>query len=167
MTFVIIGGGFDLSVGSTVALAGCVAAMVMVQFGIAADPAVQGKFRNTIKDDPVKESNKKGYVTFAQTSAPNSRSTQIFINFADNSRLDRGGFAPFGEVVTGMPAVDKINAQYGEQPDQELIQKQGNAYLGKEFPRLDYVRKATIVASPAKPAAAKKAPAKPAPAVKK
>jgi peptidyl-prolyl cis-trans isomerase A (cyclophilin A) len=116
----------------------------MVQFGINADPTVQAKFRDTIKDDPVKESNKKGYVTFAQTSAPNSRSTQIFINFKDNAFLDSQGFAPIGQIVSGMDVVDKINAEYREQPNQNEIRASGNAYLTKEFPKLDYVKTATV-----------------------
>jgi peptidyl-prolyl cis-trans isomerase A (cyclophilin A) len=116
----------------------------MVQFGINADPAVQSKFRNTIKDDPVKESNKKGYVTFAQTSAPNSRSTQIFVNYKDNSFLDSQRFAPFGQVVSGMDNVEKITPQYGEKPNQGSIQSEGNKYLNAQFPKLDYVKKATI-----------------------
>ena len=99
-----------------------------------------------IQDDPVKESNKRGYVTFAQTRAPNSRTTQVFINFADNSRLDPQGFAPFGVVLSGMEVVDKINPQYGGAPSEEQprIQSQGNAFLNKAFPKLDYVNKATI-----------------------
>jgi len=116
----------------------------MVQFGINADPSVQAKWRTSIKDDPVKESNKRGYVTFAQTSAPNSRSTQIFVNFKDNSFLDSQRFAPFGQVTSGMENVDKINAEYGEKPNQGSIQSQGNAYLKAQFPKLDYVKKATI-----------------------
>ena len=116
----------------------------MVQFGINADPAVQAKFKNSIQDDPVKESNKKGYVTFAQTSAPNSRSTQIFVNYKDNAFLDGQRFAPFGRVTSGMEAVDKINSEAGEKPNQGAIQSQGNAYLKKEFPKLDYVKTATI-----------------------
>jgi len=116
----------------------------MVQFGINADPAVQKKFAATIKDDQVKQSNKKGYVTFAQTSAPNSRSTQIFINYKDNSFLDSQRFAPFGEVTSGMDAVEKITDQYGEKPNQGAIQSQGNVYLKAQFPKLDYVKKATI-----------------------
>ena len=116
----------------------------MVQFGIAADPAVQAKFKGTIKDDPVKESNKKGFVTFAQTSAPNSRSTQIFVNYKDNAFLDSQRFAPFGEVTSGMDAVEKINSDSGEKPNQGSIQAEGNAYLKKAFPKLDYVKKATI-----------------------
>ncbi len=116
----------------------------MVQFGIHGDPAVQTNWvNNRITDDPVKESNKRGYITFA-TSGPNSRTTQVFINFADNAGLDRQGFAPFGQVISGMEAVDKINAQYGQKPAQAQIQSQGNAYLNKDFPKLDYVKKATI-----------------------
>ena len=116
----------------------------MVQFGINADPAVQAKFKNTIQDDPVKESNKRGFVTFAQTSAPNSRSTQIFVNFKDNSFLDSQRFAPFGQVTSGMEAVDKITSEYGEKPNQGSIQSQGNTYLKASFPKLDFVKKATI-----------------------
>jgi peptidyl-prolyl cis-trans isomerase A (cyclophilin A) len=116
----------------------------MVQFGIAGDPAVQAKFKTPIQDDPVKESNKKGYVTFAQTSAPNSRSTQIFVNYKDNSFLDSQRFAPFGQVISGMDAVEKINSESGEKPNQGMIQSQGNVYLKKDFPKLDYVKKATI-----------------------
>jgi peptidyl-prolyl cis-trans isomerase A (cyclophilin A) len=116
----------------------------MVQFGIAGDPAVQAKFKGNIKDDPVKESNVRGYVTFAQTSAPNSRSTQIFINYGDNARLDKDRFAPFGQVISGMDAVEKINSDSGQKPDQGAIQSQGNTYLKAQFPKLDYVKKATI-----------------------
>jgi len=116
----------------------------MVQFGINGDPAVQTNWvNNRIADDPVKESNKRGYITFA-TAGPNSRTTQVFINFADNTGLDRQGFAPFGTVTTGMEVVDKINAQYGQKPVQAQIQSQGNAYLNKDFPKLDYIKKATI-----------------------
>jgi peptidyl-prolyl cis-trans isomerase A (cyclophilin A) len=117
----------------------------MVQFGINGDPSIQSAWRDAnLIDDPVKQSNKRGYVTFAKTPQPNSRSTQIFINFGDNGRLDADGFAPFGVVVSGMEAVDKINPEYREEPDQGRIQMQGNAYLNKAFPKLDYVTKATI-----------------------
>jgi peptidyl-prolyl cis-trans isomerase A (cyclophilin A) len=117
----------------------------MAQFGMNGDPAVQRPWENAnLADDPVTQSNRRGTISFAN-AGPNTRSTQVFINFTDNSRLDRGGFAPFGEVVSGMEAVDKITAEYREQPDQDLIQRQGNAYLTKAFPRLDYVKTATIV----------------------
>jgi peptidyl-prolyl cis-trans isomerase A (cyclophilin A) len=96
----------------------------------------------------VTQSNRRGTITFAN-AGPNTRTTQVFINFKDNAGLDKQGFAPFGEVVSGMEAVDKINAEYKEQPDQQIIQRQGNAYLTKSFPRLDYVRKATIQKPPA------------------
>jgi peptidyl-prolyl cis-trans isomerase A (cyclophilin A) len=116
----------------------------MVQFGINGDPSIQSAWVDAnITDDPVKESNKRGFITFA-TAGPGTRTTQVFINFADNSRLDHQGFAPFGQVVSGMEVVDKINAEYKEAPDQGRIQMEGNAYLTKAFPRLDYVRKATI-----------------------
>jgi cyclophilin family peptidyl-prolyl cis-trans isomerase len=103
-----------------------------------------------IQDDPVKESNKRGMVTFAQTSARNSRSTQLFINYGDNSRLDADRFAPFGEVTKGMDVVDKINSEYQERPDQGAITNQGKAYLDKAFPRLDRIVSATIVTDAAK-----------------
>jgi peptidyl-prolyl cis-trans isomerase A (cyclophilin A) len=93
----------------------------------------------------VKQSNKRGFVTFAKTGAPNSRSTQIFINYADNSNLDSQGFAPFGQVISGMEAVDKFYS-YGRQnvPDQGLITAEGNAYLQRDYPKLDFIKKATI-----------------------
>ncbi len=116
----------------------------MVQFGMAADPKVQAAHNTSIKDDPPKESNKRGYVTFAKTGAPNSRTTQIFINFKDNTFLDSQGFTPFGQVVSGMDVVDKINAEYGERPNQNQIRSEGNAYLNSQFPKLDYVKTATV-----------------------
>jgi peptidyl-prolyl cis-trans isomerase A (cyclophilin A) len=117
----------------------------MVQWGINGDPSIQRNWAQAnIKDDPVKESNTRGFITYAQSSAPNSRSTQLFINFKDNSQLDGQRFAPFGKVTSGMEVVDKINSSYGEQPDQFMIQTQGNAYLNKSFPKLDYIKTATI-----------------------
>lgn len=119
----------------------------MVQFGLSGEPGVNRVWNSaTIKDDPVKQSNKKGYVTYAMSSAPNSRSNQVFINFTDNAFLDRQGFAPFGKVVEGMDIVDSINNEYGEKPDQGQIQTMGNSYLQKEFPKLDFIKSATIVA---------------------
>jgi peptidyl-prolyl cis-trans isomerase A (cyclophilin A) len=117
----------------------------MVQFGIHGDPAVAAAWRDAkIADDPVKGSNKRGFVSFA-TAGPGTRTTQVFINFVDNGRgLDGQGFAPFGEVVTGMDAVDKIYAAYGQTADQGRIQAEGNAYLTKGFPKMDFVKKATI-----------------------
>ena len=122
----------------------------MAQFGIHGTPAVQSAWRAaSLKDDPVRQSNKRGTVTFA-TAGPNTRTTQFFINFGDNTGLDKQGFAPFGEVVSGMGVVDKINAEYGEGapngrgPDQSRLQMEGNAYLMKDFAKLDYVKKATI-----------------------
>ena len=118
----------------------------MVQFGINGSPTVSAIWRNPavqLKDDPVKQSNKRGYITFA-TGGPNTRTTQVFINFKDNGFLDSQGFAPFGEVTTGMDVVEKITSQYGEKPNQGSIQSQGNVYLKAQFPKLDYVKKATI-----------------------
>lgn len=116
----------------------------MVQFGMNGDPGIQKDWDRNIQDDPVTQSNKRGYVTFA-TSGPNSRTTQLFVNFADNSFLDSQGFAPFGKVIEGMDHVDAINAEYGEQPDQGSIKGAGNTYLKTQFPRLDYIKKMTLV----------------------
>jgi len=117
----------------------------MVQFGMNGNPAVTRAWSPVpMKDEPTKQSNKKGYITFARTGAPNSRGTQVFINYKDNAFLDDQGFAPFGEVVQGMDIVEKITAQYGEKPSQGDITTTGNAYLTKEFPKLDYIKAATI-----------------------
>jgi cyclophilin family peptidyl-prolyl cis-trans isomerase len=122
----------------------------MVQWGINGNPAVTTAWRNaTITDDPVKQSNKRGYVSFAQANAPNTRSTQVFINFTDrNTFLDHSGqgFAPFGQVVTGMDVVDKLYSAYAEQAQNQFqkIETQGNAFLTANFPKLDYIKKATI-----------------------
>jgi len=117
----------------------------MVQFGISGDPAVAAPWQNaSIKDDPsTGHSNTKGFVSFA-TRGPNTRTTQIFINYANNAGLDKQGFTPFGEVTTGMDVVEKITSQYAQKPDQGQIQSQGNTYLKAQFPKLDYVKKATI-----------------------
>jgi peptidyl-prolyl cis-trans isomerase A (cyclophilin A) len=123
----------------------------VVQFGIPADPRLASHWRHlTIADDPVKQSNLRGYVTFA-TSGPNTRTTQVFINLRDNKRLDKMGFAPFGQVVEGMDVVDRLYSFYGEGPprgsgpDQEQIQTRGNEYLESKFPRLDYIETARIL----------------------
>jgi peptidyl-prolyl cis-trans isomerase A (cyclophilin A) len=117
----------------------------MAQFGAAADPAVNKTWDVPIKDDPVRHSNARGTLTFAATSQPNSRTTQLFFNFGDNARLDGMGFAPIGRVISGIENVDKINPEYRENPDQDQIEKLGNAYLTKEFPRLDYIKTVKIV----------------------
>ncbi len=123
----------------------------MVQFGINGDPAVTAAWEQAnMKDDPVKKSNTPGYVTYAKTSMPNSRSTQVFINYGDNTFLDGQGFAPFGKVVVGMNVVDSIYSVYGETPDQGRIHMGGNEYLEKSFPKLDYIKSAVIEEVPAK-----------------
>src|SRR5580704_7948879 len=125
----------------------------MAQFGMSANPAVSKAWENAnFKDDPVKASNTRGMVTFAKTSQPNSRSTQFFINFGNNARLDSDGFAPFGTVTQGMDVVDMIFSGYGERPDQQRITEEGDAYLVKNFPMLDKIKLAKIL--PAEPAAA-------------
>jgi peptidyl-prolyl cis-trans isomerase A (cyclophilin A) len=122
----------------------------MVQFGISGDPKISAHWHDAnIPDDPVRQSNTRGMITFA-TAGPNTRTTQVFINFADNRALDRQGFAPFGQVVSGMSVVDSLFADYGEGapsgngPEQGRVQREGNAYLMKDFAQLDYIKKATI-----------------------
>lgn len=118
----------------------------MVQVGMNGDPQLHAKWsENTIKDDPVLQSNLPGYVTFAKTGLPNSRSTQFFINYKDNSQLDSDRFAPFGKVVSGMDVALSINAEYRERPDQNAIRQLGNEYLKSQFPNLDFIRKAYVV----------------------
>ena len=116
----------------------------MVQFGISGDPKQTRQWNVNIRDDQPTQSNQRGLVSFA-TAGPNTRTTQIFINYGNNSFLDSQGFAPFGEVVEGMQNVDSIYSGYGERPNQGAIESRGNEYLNSSFPDLDYVSKATII----------------------
>ena len=129
----------------------------VVQFGINGDPKVQGRWRRAnLKDDRATgKSNLKGTVTFA-TAGANTRTTQLFVNLKDNGFLDQMGFTPFGKVVEGMKAIEKINAEYGGKANQGAIQSEGNKYLKAEFPRMDYIKTARVLKPKAKKAAAKK-----------
>jgi peptidyl-prolyl cis-trans isomerase A (cyclophilin A) len=135
----------------------------VAQFGISAYPAVTTAWKETdIKDDPVTQSNKKGYITFA-TSGPNTRTTQVFINLQDNSRLDRQGFAPFGVVEgDGMKVVEMFYDQYGDKagPDQGKIETQGKPYIDKGWPKLDTIKSATLLTSSPAGASKSTSPAK-------
>ena len=127
----------------------------VAQFGINGDPRIQARWRNaTIPPDPVVEGNTRGRLTYAMGGRPNTRSTQLFINFEDNSQLDSMGFAAIGEVVEGMDVAESLYSGYGEGegarpgatgPNQQRIQTQGNAYLEAEFPELDYIIKAEVI----------------------
>jgi cyclophilin family peptidyl-prolyl cis-trans isomerase len=124
----------------------------IAQFGIPGDPEVAAVWRHqAIPDDSVRQSNIRGFIGYAMTG-PNTRTTQLYINLSDNSRLDRDGFAPFGKVVEGMEIVDRIYAGYGEDAGggmrggkQGKIFEGGNAYMDREFPNLDRLVRATIV----------------------
>ncbi|HAH33099.1 MAG TPA: peptidylprolyl isomerase [Elusimicrobia bacterium] len=123
----------------------------MVQFGIHGDPSVSAAWRvANIPDDPVKESNKKGYVSYAM-AGPGTRTTQMFINYGDNTRLDGMGFSPFGKITSGMDVVESIYSGYGEGapsgmgPDQGRTQMEGNTYLKKDFPKMDYILGAELL----------------------
>jgi peptidyl-prolyl cis-trans isomerase A (cyclophilin A) len=123
----------------------------MAQFGISGDPAISKAWANAnLKDDAVMTSNTRGRISFA-TAGPNTRTTQVFINFDDNSRLDAAGFSPFGEVITGMEVVDSLYADYGEGapdgrgPDQSRMEAEGTPYITQGWPNLDYVKTARIV----------------------
>ena len=118
----------------------------MIQFGLSANPAISKEWQSArLKDDPVTQSNKPGYITFA-TAGPNTRTTQLFINFGSNGFLDSQGFAPFGEVTSGMDVVKMLYSGYGEKPDQGSITALGKPYLDKNFPKIDSIKSATIVA---------------------
>lgn len=124
----------------------------VVQFGLNADPAVNKVWDDAkIQDDPVKQTNSRGRLVFA-TAGPGTRTTQLFINFRDNGRLDGMGFAPFGEVIEGMDVVDKIYPGYGEQPSQDLITSQGDSYISQNFPNISKIKFARVL--PAVPAPA-------------
>ena len=125
----------------------------IVQWGMNGDPKVNQQWSDaTFKDDPPKVSNKVGTIVFAKPSAPDSRSTQVFVNLGDNSAsLDAQGFTPFGEVIQGLENLASVYSGYGEGapngpgPDQALIGQRGNAYLAERFPKLDYIKTAQIV----------------------
>ncbi len=123
----------------------------IVQFGIAGDPTVNAMMASSvIDDDPVKEKNAKGTIAFAQMGK-NSRRTQVYVNLKDNKELDAAGFVPFGKVVEGMDVVEKLYGEYGEWsppgrgPEAARIQRQGNSYLDAAFPKLDKLKKVTVV----------------------
>ena len=119
----------------------------VVQFGINGDPAVHAQWKDrTIRDDPVLQSNQRGYVVFAKTGLPDSRSTQIFINYGNNAQLDGMAFAPFGVVVEGLENAFAFNREYGGAPSnrQPDIVNAGNEFLKANYPNLDYIVKATI-----------------------
>lgn len=127
----------------------------VVQFGIHGVPEVARAWENlTIPDDSLVESNARGTVTFA-TAGPNTRTTQLFINLGDNTNLNSMGFTPVGRVIEGMDVVDKLYAGYGDGPpfgngpDQQMITTEGNAYLERDFPQLDFIRSARVVGTSA------------------
>ena len=117
----------------------------IVQFGLAPDPKQNEPWDDKkLPDDSVKQSNLRGTVTFAM-QGPRSRTHQLFVNLVDNTQLDRMGFAPIGRVVQGMDVVDSLYTGYGEDPDQQFIQRMGNSYLNRMFPKLDYIKTARLV----------------------
>jgi peptidyl-prolyl cis-trans isomerase A (cyclophilin A) len=116
----------------------------VIQWGIARDPMLNSQWKDKVMpDDPVKEGNLAGYVSFA-SRGPNTRTTQIFVNLANNIQLDSMGFAAFGRITEGLDVIPRIYAGYRESPDQSLIETQGNAYLNQSFPKLDYIKTARI-----------------------
>ena len=119
----------------------------VVQLGINGDPQKQRKWKQTIPDETsVKGSNTRGTVTFAM-AGPNTRTTQIFFNTVNNKRLDAENFAPFGEVISGMDIIDRINNEYREKPNQGKIQQHGNEYLKKNFPKMSYIKSARFIST--------------------
>jgi peptidyl-prolyl cis-trans isomerase A (cyclophilin A) len=118
----------------------------VAQFGMNGTPATEHMWSGrTITDDPVMQSNIRGYVSYAATGAPNSRTTQLFVNYGNNAGLDSMGFAPIGQVISGMDVVDMFYAGYGESPSQSSIESSGNTYLMSSFPMLDYIVTARIL----------------------
>lgn len=120
----------------------------MAQFGFSAYPQVNTAWDSaTIKDDPVTHSSTRGRITYASPGVANSRSTQLFISYKDNSYLDKvpGDFGAFGEVTSGMDIVDKIYSGYGETPDQSKVGSQGKSYLEKNYPNTTFVKSASLV----------------------
>lgn len=127
----------------------------IVQFGIAGDPAIAQRWRDQrFPDDSVRHTNLRGVVAYAMTG-PNTRTTQIYINLRDNTLLDAQGFSPIGEVVRGMDVVDALYAGYGETSGggmrngkQAPMFEEGNAYLDRNYPKLDHLRRAVVVHAP-------------------
>jgi len=119
----------------------------VAQFGLSADPKNNAAWDTAIPDDSVRESNTHGVLTFASQGAK-TRTHQLFINLADNKQLDGMGFPPICRVVDGLSVVDSLYSGYGESPDQVAIQRSGNAYLDREFPKLDYIKTARIAGAP-------------------
>ena len=117
----------------------------VVQFGINGDPVIQADWTERLLDEEVTQTNRKWTVTYAKTGEPNSRTTQLFINLKDNAFLDKDGFSPIGEIVEGRENVEKIYAEYEDNPNQGRIQQEGNGYLSREFPKLDYITSVKIL----------------------
>lgn len=129
----------------------------MVQFGLSGDPKVSTVWRGAvIPDDSVKQTNARGFVSYAM-AGPGSRTSQVFINYGNNGSLDPQGFAPFGQVTEGMEVVDQLYAGYGEAeprgkgPNQTRIRNEGNTYLDPGFPQLDRITRAVVVEDEKKP----------------
>jgi peptidyl-prolyl cis-trans isomerase A (cyclophilin A) len=136
----------------------------VAQFGISPRPEITRAWEDArIPDDPVRQSNTRGTVTYA-TAGPNTRTTQIFINLGDNGSLDERGFSPFGKVISGMEVVDRLYADYGDGPpdgqgpEQKRIEREGHVYLEKSFPLLDTIKTTAVISAvnptPAVPAKA-------------